>query len=71
MDPAPSLGTVIFYLPDRGYGYLRLRGSLEEFHFRRRNLRVPTVRKGELVRFVLRRGSQGYYADAIEPAGLA
>ncbi|NJB86772.1 cold shock CspA family protein [Lewinella marina] len=71
MDSAPSFGTIVFYLPERGFGYLRLRGSREEFHFRRRNLLVATVRKGDLVRFVLRDGPQGYYADAIEPAGLA
>ncbi|THH39433.1 S1 domain-containing protein [Neolewinella litorea] len=70
MDPDLSLGTIVFYLPDRGFGYLRLQGTREEFYFRRRNLLVPVVRKGDLVRFVLRDGPQGYYADAIEPGGL-
>ncbi|WP_116128270.1 hypothetical protein [Lewinella sp. IMCC34183] len=70
MEPT-SLGTVVFYLPGPGYGYLRLHGSREEFYFRRRNLRVPVVRKGDLVRFVLRDGPQGYVADGVELAGLA
>ncbi|MCP9236867.1 cold-shock protein [Lewinella sp. JB7] len=67
----PSIGTIAFYLPDRGYGYLRLRDTREEFHFRKRNLRTATVQKGDLVRFVLREGPGGYYADEIEPAAVA
>ncbi len=64
-------GRIIFYLPERGTGYLRLEGSREEFYFQRRHLRgVDTVKKGDLVRFVLREGRQGYYADEIEPAGV-
>lgn len=71
MSHTSSLGTIVFYLPERGYGYLRLQGSLEEFHFRKQNLRVATVTRGDLVRFVLREGRQGWYADAIEAAGIA
>ncbi len=68
---SPSIGVIVFYLPGPGYGYLRLQGGLEEFYFRRRNLRVEGVRKGDLVTFILREGNQGYFADAIAPAGLA
>ena len=70
MSPTTSLGRIIFYLPERGTGYLRLEGTLEEFYFQRRHLRGKQVKKGDLVRFVLREGRQGYYADEIEPAGL-
>ncbi|MBB4079726.1 cold shock CspA family protein [Lewinella aquimaris] len=66
----PSPGIVVFYLPDKGYGYLRLAGTREEFHFRKRNLRSPSVKKGDLVRFLLREGPGGYYADAIELTGI-
>lgn len=65
-----SLGTVLFYLPEKGYGYLRLEGTREEFYFRRQHLAGPPVKKGDRVRFVLRDGRQGYYADAVELAGL-
>ncbi len=63
-----SPGIVLFYLPERGQGYLRLEGTREEFHFRRANLRTGPVKKGDRVRFVLREGRQGYYADAITAA---
>ena len=65
--------TVIFYYPDKGYGYLRLTGTREEFHFRRSNLLDPAAppAAGSLVTFVLRRNRQGYFADDVRPAGLA
>lgn len=66
-----SLGTIVFYLPDRGYGYLRLHDTREEFYFRRGNLRAAAVGKGDVVRFVLRQNRQGYYADEVTPAGIA
>ena len=64
-------GTIIFYLPAKGYGYLRLSGTREEFHFRSANLIGAPVRAGDAVRFVLRQGRQGYYADAVERANIA
>ena len=71
--PARSLGRIVFYLPERGTGYLRLEGTLEEFHFRKKNLAegLEEVRKGQLVSFVLREGRGGYYADQIKPHQLA
>ncbi len=63
-----SMATIIFYDPARGYGYLRLHGTYEEFHFRRANLKAGPVAKGDLVRFVLREGKQGYFADEVEIA---
>ena len=62
------MGTIIFYDPARGHGYLRLQGTREEFHFRTGNLKGGPVRRGDLVRFVLRRGRQGYFADEVEIA---
>ena len=64
------MGTIIYYDATRGHGYLRLQGTREEFYFRRANLRAGPVSKGDLVRFVLREGKQGYYADDIEIAAV-
>ena len=69
-DAAPQLGELIFYLPDKGYGYVRLAGTREEFHFRTKNLRYDQPRAGDLVRFVLKATKQGYFADGIERANL-
>ena len=70
-DNAPQLGELVFYLPDKGYGYVRLAGTREEFHFRAKNLRYDNPRAGDLVRFVLVTTRQGYFADVIERANLA
>jgi len=64
-------GVILFYLEDKGYGYLRLEGTREEFHFRKEHLLVDGVKQGELVRFRLREGRRGYYADEVQGAGLA
>lgn len=64
-------GIIVFYLPEKGYGYLRLAGTQEEFHFRAKNLKTVTVRAGDVVRFVLREGRQGYFADDISDARIA
>jgi cold shock CspA family protein len=56
-------GIIIFYLSDKGYGYLRLVGTQEEFHFRTKNMLVEGLAKGDMVRFKLKEGKQGYYAD--------
>ena len=71
MEPSPSIGVVVFYLPERGYGYLRLEGTREEFYFRRANLAGPAVQPGDRVRFLLREGRQGYYADAVTRIEMA
>lgn len=64
-------GVVIFYLAEKGYGYLRLRGTREEFHFRAKQVISPDLKAGDLVRFRLAEGRQGYYADQVELANLA
>lgn len=64
-------GTIIFYLPEKGYGYLRLLDTREDFHFRDKNLLVSTVNAGDLVSFELKEGKQGYFADRIQKTGLA
>lgn len=57
-------GIIIFYLPEKGYGYLRVPDTREEFHFRKDNLQTP-VRAGDHVSFVLKQNRQGYFADQI------
>jgi cold shock CspA family protein len=57
-------GIIIFYLPEKGYGYLRVPDTREEFHFRKDNIQSP-VRAGDRVRFMLKQNRQGYFADQI------
>lgn len=64
-------GIIIFYLPAKGYGYLRLADTHEEFHFRTKNVLTTTLRPGDRVTFTLRQSKQGYFADRIERSGLA
>jgi cold shock CspA family protein len=66
-----QLGIIIFYLPEKGYGYLRLDGTREEFHFRAKNVVSPGIKEGDLVRFNLRQNRGGYYADEVTLAGIA
>ena len=66
-----SLGTIIYFLPERGYGFLRLHGTREEFHFRAGGARVPVFRAGQLVRFTLQRTGRGWEAVNVVPAGMA
>lgn len=64
------LGLIIFYLPEKGFGYLRLEGTREEFHFRAKNLVSREIKKGDLVRFQLRQNRGGYYADGVTLAAV-
>lgn len=63
--PAPIYtGTIVFYLPGKGFGYVRIPDTHEEFHFRAHNL-LQAVAAGDYVRFQLKQGKQGYFADQI------
>lgn len=64
-------GIIIFYLSDKGYGYLRLNGTREEFHFRAKNVMDGPVSAGDQVSFVLREGRQGNFADEILRINIA
>ena len=64
-------GIILFYLPEKGYGYLRLLDTREEFHFREKNLLLHEVKAGDLVRFEMKQGRQGYFADQIQRKGIA
>jgi len=69
--PLMHTGIILFYLPEKGYGYLRLLDTREEFHFREKNVMATGLRKGDVVNFRLRKGRQGYYADEVRKVGLA
>lgn len=58
-------GVIVFYLKDKGYGYLRLPDTKEEFHFNTKHLK-QNVEAGDSVRFKLKRNNQGFFADEIE-----
>ena len=58
-------GIVVFYLAAKGYGYVRIPDTAEEFHFRSANLLSP-VQAGDQVSFVLQQNRQGYYADQVQ-----
>lgn len=64
-------GIIVFYLPEKGYGYLRLLDTREDFHFREKNLLSANVKAGDLVSFELGQGRQGYFADRIQQKGIA
>lgn len=64
-------GVIIFYLAEKGYGYLRLRGTREEFHFRARQVIGSGLQTGDIVRFTLAQGRQGYFADQVKKLELA
>ena len=65
-----STGTILFYLSDKNYGYVRVAGTREEFHFRAKNLRYDSPQAGDLVSFRIKRTGQGFVADRIERANL-
>lgn len=76
------LGQVIFFLPDKGFGYLRLYGTLEEFHFSARSrvqrelnparggVQCEELKAGDMVRFSLAQGRRGWRVTEVERAGV-
>ena len=58
-------GIVQFYLEKKGYGYIRVPETREEFYVPRRELKEP-VERGDKVRFVIKENKQGLYAAAVE-----
>lgn len=54
-------GIVQFFLEERGYGYIRVPETREEFYVHRRHLLGP-VKKGDVVIFDIQENKQGAYA---------
>jgi cold shock CspA family protein len=62
------VGIVQFFLADKGYGYIRVPETREEFYVHRKQLRQP-IERGMRVRFVVKENKQGVYAGEVEQAG--
>lgn len=54
-------GIVQFYLREKGYGYIRVPETREEFYVHQSQLRTP-VQKGDEVVFKIEEGKQGAIA---------
>lgn len=57
-------GVIVFFLPDKGYGYVRVPDTREEFRFRAASLQQP-AKAGDPVSFMLKQTRNGYFADEI------
>jgi len=64
MQLSSYTGIIVFYLPAKGYGYLRVPDTREEFYFKSSSL-SQVVKAGDYVRFTLKQNKQGYFADEI------
>ena len=68
---ADILGRIVFYLPKKRSGYVRVEGTREEFYFRAKDLCFERPLPGELIRFRIEKRKQGYFAAQITRASLA
>lgn len=61
-------GIIQFYIRSKGYGYIRVDTSHEEFHFRERHL-LSAIEDGDAVEFEIGEDSGGFFAKAIQKIG--
>ncbi|MCB0546961.1 MAG: cold shock domain-containing protein [Phaeodactylibacter sp.] len=59
------VGIVQFFLAQKGYGYIRVPETREEFYFQRKNLR-GTISDGDKASFVIREDKYGLYAAEVQ-----
>lgn len=57
-------GIVQFFLEKKGYGYIRVPETREEFYLHRKFLSEP-VKKGDVVLFDIKENKQGAYATNV------
>ena len=57
-------GIVQFFLEEKGYGYIRVPETREEFYFQRKQLRTPVSSKDKVC-FVIREDRHGKYAAEV------
>lgn len=57
-------GIIQFYLKNRGFGYIRVPETGEEFHFAKKNL-LEEIKDKDTVTFELKKTKHGFYADEI------
>ncbi|MEM0993366.1 MAG: cold shock domain-containing protein [Bacteroidota bacterium] len=55
------LGHIKFFLAEKGYGYIRVAATYEEFFFQQKDLKSP-VAKGDSVQFKLKEDRHGVRA---------
>jgi len=59
------VGIIQFFIESKGFGYVRVPETREEFHVRRQHLLTP-VQKGDQVRFAIKENKRGMHAVAVE-----
>ena len=57
-------GVVQFFLEKKGYGYIRIPETREEFYVHEKQL-LESVKKGDRVSFEIKEGKQGLYATMV------
>jgi cold shock CspA family protein len=57
-------GVVQFFLEKKGYGYIRIPETREEFYVQKKQLLEP-VKKGDRVSFEIKESKQGLYATKV------
>lgn len=60
------LGRIKFFIAEKGYGYIRVEATFEEFFFKQKELKY-IVKKGDRVSFDLKENRHGLYAVNITP----
>lgn len=57
-------GIVQFYIEKKGYGYIRVPETREEFYVRRKHLK-DSIKKGDVVFFEVEEDKHGLYASKV------
>ncbi len=57
-------GTVTFFLPDKGYGYIRVPETREEFFVAKKHTQ-DDLQKGDQVMFMIKENKQGQFATEV------
>lgn len=58
-------GIIQFYLKDRGFGYIRIPETGEEYHFSKKNL-TEKIENKDQIEFEIKKTKQGFCADNIK-----
>lgn len=61
-------GIIQFYIRNKGYGYIRVDATHEEFHFRERHL-LSAIEDGDTVAFEIGEDAGGFFAKDIQKIG--
>ncbi|MEL7021726.1 MAG: cold-shock protein [Bacteroidota bacterium] len=58
------IGIVQFFMQERGFGYIQIPITKEEFYVQRRHLMTPIADKDK-VHFIVKEGKQGLFAAEV------